>query len=68
MRSDFRPDSDIDVLVEPRPEARVSLLDLAAIEQRLERLFDRDVDVLTPGGVRPELRERIEREAVSLYG
>lgn len=68
VRSDFRPDSDIDVLVEPRPEARLTLLDLAGIQQRLERLFDRDVDVLTPRGLRPEMRERIEREAVPLHG
>lgn len=68
VRSDFRPDSDIDVLIEPRPEARLTLLDLAAIQQRLEKLFDRDVDVLTPGGLPPEMRERIEREAVPLHG
>ncbi len=68
VRSDFRPDSDIDVLIEPRPEARLTLLDLAAIRERLERLFDRDVDLLTPGGLRPEMRERIEREAVALDG
>lgn len=68
VRSDFRPDSDIDVLIEPRPDARVSLFDLAAIEQRLEELFDRDVDVLTPGALRAGMRERIEREAVSIHG
>src|SRR5712692_7870100 len=68
VRSDFRSDSDVDVLVEPLPEARLSLLDLAAIEQRLERLFDRDVDVVTPGGLTPEMRARIEREAVPLRG
>ena len=68
VRSDFRPDSDIDVLIEPRPEARLTLLDLAAIQGRLERLFDRDIDLLTPGGLRPEMRERIEREAIPLHG
>ncbi len=68
VRSDFRPDSDIDVLIEPRPEARLTLLDLAGIQQRLQRLFDRDVDVLTPGGLPSEMRERIEREAVPLHG
>lgn len=68
VRSDFRPDSDIDVLVEPRPEAHVTLLDLGAIQQRLALLFDRDVDVVTPGGMRPEMRERVEREAVPLHG
>lgn len=68
VRSDFRPDSDIDVLIEPRPKARLTLLDLAAIQERLERLFDRDVDLLTPGGLRPEMRERIAREAIPLHG
>lgn len=68
VRSDFGPDSDIDVLIEPRPDARLTLLDLAAVQGRLETLFDRDVDLLTPGGLSPGMRERIEREAVPLHG
>lgn len=68
VRSDFGPDSDVDVLIEPRANSRLTLLDLAAVEERLERLFGRDVDVLTPGGLRDEIRQRVEREAVPLYG
>lgn len=67
VTADFRPDSDVDVLIEPKPDARLSLFDLAGIELRLEQLFDRDVDVTTPGGLRPKARERVERDAVAIY-
>ena len=68
VRDDFRPGSDVDVLVEPRPDARVSLFDLVALEDDLERLFGRDVETVTPRGLREAVRERAEREAVTIYG
>ncbi|OGN84021.1 MAG: hypothetical protein A2X23_04055 [Chloroflexi bacterium GWC2_73_18] len=68
VREDFRPDSDVDLLVEPRADARLSFLDLAAIAERMEALLDRDVDVATPGSLAPEVRARVERELVTLHG
>lgn len=68
VRSDFRPDSDIDVLIEPRPDARLSLLGIAGIEFELEKLFGRDVDVLEREQLRPRVRQRVERELVPIYG
>ena len=69
VHADFRPDSDVDVVIEPRPDARLSLLDVARIEGQLEELFDRDVDVVVSlDGVRPNVRGRVEREMVTLYG
>ncbi len=68
VTADFRSDSDVDVLIEPKPDARLSLFDIAHIEHQLEALFDRDVDVLTPGGLRPEVRDRVQRQAVTLVG
>ncbi len=38
------------------------------IEADLERLFDRHVDVVTPRSLRDEVRDSIEREAITLYG
>lgn len=66
-RRALRPDSDVDVVVEPRAGRALSLLDLVRIEADLERLLDRHVDVVTPGGLRVEVRDRVEREAVTLY-
>jgi hypothetical protein len=46
LRSDFRPDSDVDVLVTFMPEARPSLLDLARMERELQGIFGREVDLV----------------------
>ncbi|MBI3321979.1 MAG: nucleotidyltransferase family protein [Candidatus Omnitrophica bacterium] len=63
-RGDARPDSDIDVLVDLEPGH--SLLDLGGLLIELQELLGCHVDVVTPQGIRPRLRERILREAISL--
>ena len=67
-RGELSDDSDVDVIVEPRPGTALSTLDLVRIEAELERLFERHVDVVTAGGLREEVRDRVERDAVPLYG
>ncbi len=51
LRDDFRPDSDVDVLVSFAPDAQWSLLDLAEMQERLEEIIGRKVDLLTRRGV-----------------
>ncbi|NNJ10286.1 nucleotidyltransferase family protein [Chloroflexales bacterium ZM16-3] len=46
LRSDFRPTSDIDVLVDFRDEVRYSLFDLARMGDQLEQMFGRPVDLI----------------------
>lgn len=67
-RTDFRPDSDVDVLVRFRPGLRPSFRHLADLRRDLEKLFGRRVDVLTASGLDEELRPVSEREKVRLYG
>jgi predicted nucleotidyltransferase len=67
-RADFRPDSDLDLLVEPVPGHRLGLRQRAALAADAETLFERDVDLLAAGEVRPALAERIAREGVVLHG
>jgi len=62
------PSSDVDVLVEPRSDAALSLLDLARLEAELEDVFDRHVDLATPEGLSSTIRQRVEQEAVTLFG
>ena len=51
LREDFRPDSDIDILVAFADDATPTLLDLARMEEELAALFNRQVDLLTWQGV-----------------
>jgi predicted nucleotidyltransferase len=46
LGKDFRPDSDVDVLVTFSPEARISLFDLVEMKAEMETLFKREVDLV----------------------
>lgn len=46
LRDDFRPDSDIDVLVTFEPNPRISLFDLVDIEDELAEIVGRRVDLV----------------------
>lgn len=58
------PDSDIDVLV--TAQEPLSLLTQATIEQELTDMLGFPVDLVLDNQVRPDLRERIESEAIPL--
>ena len=47
LRDDFRPDSDVDVLVTFADNANWSLFDHIAMEEELSRLVGRDVDLVS---------------------
>jgi hypothetical protein len=46
LRDDFRPDSDVDVLVTFAPDAKWGLFKLVEMQQELETLVGRDVDLI----------------------
>ncbi len=58
LRNDFRPDSDIDVLVDFVPEANWSLFDISRMRLELSSLFGREVDLVQKGGLRNPFRRR----------
>ena len=58
LRADFRLDSDVDVLVSFQPDAQVSLFDLGAMQQELEVMFGRHVDLVEEAGLRNPFRRR----------
>ena len=67
LRADFRADSDVDVLVEFRPERTPGLLGLAEMELALERLVGRTVELRTPNDLSRHIRDRVLGEARLLY-
>jgi len=46
LRDDFRPDSDVDVLVTFAPDTRYSLFDLVHMQDELKQIFGREVDLV----------------------
>ena len=46
LRDDFRPDSDVDVMISVAPQVRIGLRELYDMEQELEGLFGRKVDLV----------------------
>ncbi len=68
VRTDFRRDSDVDVLIEPERGGRLGFDDVVAIRAQLEATFDRDVDLVNAGFVRPRVVAEAGSEGVVLYG
>jgi hypothetical protein len=67
LRDDFRADSDVDVLVEFEPAARVGLLRLAGMEIELGEILGRKVDLSTPGFLSQYYRDKVLAEAEVQY-
>lgn len=68
LRDDFRPDSDIDVLVEFEADAAISLFDLVDMRDELAEFFGRPVDVVERSALRnPYRRREILGSAELLY-
>jgi uncharacterized protein len=58
LREDFRPDSDVDVLVSFRPDCASTLDDLLDMREELQSLFGRKVDLLEQDAIRNPYRRK----------
>ena len=68
LRDDFRPNSDIDVLVSIDPKAHIGLFELADMKIELQDMFKRPVDLVEKEGLRnPYRRREILRTAQVVY-
>ena len=63
LRDDFRPDSDVDVLVQFDAEARHTLFDMVFMQEELQRIFGRKVDLVSRRGIETS-RNYIRRRAI----
>ena len=67
LRDDFRPDSDVDVLVEFQP-GHVPGLKFLTIERELSQLLQgRRVDLVTPRFLNARIRDHVLESAEALY-
>ena len=63
LRDDFRPDSDVDVLVRFEEESRHTLFDLSRMQDELTRLLGRQADLVERTAVETS-RNYIRRKAI----
>jgi uncharacterized protein len=67
LRADFRPDSDIDILVEFEP-GKTPGFAIVTMQQELSELFEgRTIDLRTPQELSRYIRDRILSEALVQY-
>ena len=61
-RGDADPDSDIDLVAEFDPAARMDLFQLTALERRIAEILHRRVDLLPEPTENARLRTNVERD------
>ena len=66
-RDDFQPDSDVDVLVQFDPGARVSFMTLGKMQRELTAIFQRPVDLIPQDGLKPVIREEVLSSTREVY-
>lgn len=67
VRGEMGSDSDIDVLVEFEPGARIGLFKFESLSEELETLVLRKVDLVAKLGLKPWIRPHVLKEACTIY-
>ncbi len=67
LRDDFRPESDVDVLVEFEPGAQIGLFEFMRIQEELAALLQRPVDLVSKDGLKPVIRNSVLASAQVVY-
>ena len=67
LRADFGPDSDIDMLIEYAPEAKIDAYAVLRQQADLRELIGRSVDLGTPQSLSPYIRQEVIDSAEPLY-
>ncbi len=68
-RGELRPESDVDLLIEFKPDAQVGLIEFEEIQAEFESIFGRPVGLAGPAILRnPYRRRTILRDLRPIYG
>jgi uncharacterized protein len=72
IRDDYSEKSDIDLVVEFMPGARITLLTLVSLQTDLEKVLGRKVDLITRKAIddfmNPIMRQEVLSTMVRIYG
>jgi predicted nucleotidyltransferase len=69
LRDDFKPTSDVDVLIDfmPGVDKQLTLLDLAGIQLELAEILQREVDLVLRDGLKPLIRDEVLVNSEVIY-
>ncbi|MCS3448035.1 MULTISPECIES: nucleotidyltransferase family protein [Bradyrhizobium] len=67
VRGDYRPDSDVDVLVEVEPDASFSLLNLIGVEHIIEDATGLQAQATMKRSLPPRLAQRIADDILEVF-
>ena len=67
LRDDFRPESDVDVLVEFEPGYRLGLFELIRMQREFSDMIGREADFRTPEDLGRYMRKRVVAGAEVQY-
>ena len=67
VRGEMHPESDIDIMVEFEPGARIGLIKFESLVGELESLAGRKVDLVIKRGLKPWVRPRVLKDARVIY-
>jgi uncharacterized protein len=66
-RGEAKPDSDIDIMVDLDPDARLGVYEYVGIKDYIAELFDQPVDVVNREGLKPYVRPAVLTDAVYAF-
>ena len=67
LRDDFRPESDVDVLVEFESGTQIGFMALSQMQRELSEILHRPVDLVLRDGLKPVIRESVLASAQEVY-
>lgn len=67
VRNELTPESDIDLLVEYMPDARVSYFDMGRHLLEFMEIVGREVDLCTPKSISRYFRQNVLNSALPIY-
>jgi hypothetical protein len=66
-RGDNRPDSDIDIMIEIDPDARITVFDYVDLKEYIANLFGEPVDVVNRDGLKSYVRPAVTADAIYAF-
>jgi predicted nucleotidyltransferase len=66
-RGEDHSNSDIDIMIEIDPDARMTVFEYVDLKEYIATLFDKPVDVVTREGLKPYVRSAVTAAAIDAF-